>query len=261
MPVFNGEPYIKESIESVVGQSYTDWELIIVDNCSTDGTVEIIKRYQLLYPNIRLYHTLVNSGGPAVPRNIGVQRSKGKYLAFIDADDVWFTDKLSIQIDYVFKNNIICSLADRIDENGKLIFTNKCGSDYELDICKIITENVVVNSSVVVHKDLFLSVMFDEDNLLNGLEDYNSYMRYLMLYGNGVLISRPLLSYRVLSSSLGSETEGAKRLAKSVYCLVKSSLVAGKYDCLIYGLIARVRSYIKYIFLYRVFFPIFKKIK
>jgi len=246
MSVYNGELYIKETIKSVINQSYKNWELIIVDNCSTDKTIDILNDFQSRYDNIKVYITESNSDGPAVPRNIGIQKSKGKYLAFLDSDDIWYENKLAIQLDYIKKYNLVCSLSNKIDDEGMMISEESTVADQLIDLSALVMRNKIVHSSVVVHKDLFLSIMFDEDKLINGLEDINAYRRYLALHSNGVLIGRPLISNRVLSSSLGSGIKGEKRLAKGIYSLAKSMIVTDTYDGILMCLLIKIRSYIKY---------------
>ncbi len=247
MSVYNGELYVKETIKSVINQSYKNWELIIVDNCSTDKTIDILNNFQSINDNIKVYVTEFNSGGPAIPRNIGIKKTKGKYLAFLDSDDIWYENKLTIQLDYIKKYNLVCSLSNKIDEKGLMIYEQSTVSDQLIDLSALVMRNKIVHSSVVVHKNLFLSIMFDEDKLLNGLEDINAYRRYLALQSNGVLIGRPLISNRVLSSSLGSEIKGEKRLAKGIYSLVKSMIVTDRYDGILICLLSHIRTYIKYL--------------
>ena len=249
MPAYNAEAHISESIQSVIGQSLHNWELIIVDNCSTDSTLKIANSFQLHYSNIRVYSVESNSGGPAYPRNIGVRKSKGKYVAFIDSDDIWDINKLSDQLPHLGKFNLVCSLSDKIDDDGNLVKSSRCTKNKELDVCSVIYRNSIINSSVIVHRELFLSVLFDEDKLLIGLEDYNAYIRYLALYGNAFMVGKPLVKYRVSMLSLGSAITGEKRLVLSLYCLTKSIINTSAYQCVVKGILIRIRSYVKYKFL------------
>ena len=247
MSVYNGELYIKETIESVINQSYKNWELIIVDNCSQDGTIDILNNFQSRYDNIKVHVTESNTGGPAIPRNIGIKKSNGTYLAFLDSDDIWYEDKLKIQLGYVNKYVLICSLANRIDEDGKLISSETTMSDQLINLSALAMRNKIIHSSVLVHKDLFLKIMFDEDKFLNGLEDINAYRRYLASHGNGVLVGKPLIEHRVLSHSLGSNIVGEKRFAKGIYGLTKSMIASDRYDRILLCLLIKIRSHIKYL--------------
>lgn len=119
MPSYNTADYIAESIQSVLEQSYTDWELIVVDDCSTDNTDEVIKPY-LTDGRIKYYKNEKNSGA-AVSRNHALREAKGKWIAFLDSDDLWMPDKLEKQICFMEKNGYSFSYTNyiEIDENSK----------------------------------------------------------------------------------------------------------------------------------------------
>ena len=250
MPTYNSESHVQDSIQSVINQSLHNWELIIVDNCSTDGTVDIIKKIQSSHSNIQLYSTDFNSGGPATPRNIGIKESLGEFLAFIDSDDVWHKEKLEVQSKYLDKYNLVCSSADYVDNFGCVIKTTSKNNDIELTLCSVVCKNRIITSSVIVHKDLFLKIMFDSDPMLIGFEDYNAYIKYISQFGSGCLIGKPLLSWRVSDSSLGLSISGKKRLLSSLYCLSKSCLAIDGYQCVITGILVRLRSYLKHLILH-----------
>ena len=118
MPAYNGGAYIEESIKSVQAQTYTNWELIIVDDCSTDNTVEEISNF-LEDKRIRFLRNERNSGA-AVSRNYALREATGKWIAFLDADDVWLPEKLEKQLDFMIQNNYRFTYTDyRIRLNGE----------------------------------------------------------------------------------------------------------------------------------------------
>ena len=118
MPSYNTAGYIRESIESVLYQSYPYWELIIVDDCSTDNTDEIIKPY-LTDDRIRYLKNEKNSGA-AVSRNYALREAKGKWIAFLDSDDLWHPEKLEKQIEFMISNGYKFTCTDyRIQLNGE----------------------------------------------------------------------------------------------------------------------------------------------
>ncbi len=121
MPSYNTAKYIAESIESVQKQTYRYWELIIVDDCSDDGTDEVVKAYGT-DNRIKYIKNAVNSGA-AVARNIALQEAKGRWIAFLDSDDLWEPTKLEKQITFMVENSYSFSYAayEEIDEESKPI--------------------------------------------------------------------------------------------------------------------------------------------
>ena len=121
MPVYNTEAFLAESIESVLIQTYRWWELLIVDDCSTDGSASVIKAFTEKDSRIKYLKTDVHSGSPALPRNIGIEHAQGRYMAFLDSDDVWLSDKLEKQVG-LFEDSrtavVYCDY-ERIAEDGR----------------------------------------------------------------------------------------------------------------------------------------------
>ncbi|ENE5197856.1 glycosyltransferase family 2 protein [Vibrio parahaemolyticus] len=104
MPTYNSEKTVVESINSVLEQTYRNWELIIIDDKSTDDTWEIITKYSTLHSNIYTFQNGLNKGAGA-SRNTAIEKSKGRFIAFLDSDDLWMKEKLSEQIAFMLKNN------------------------------------------------------------------------------------------------------------------------------------------------------------
>lgn len=119
-PLYNSEKYIAETIESVLAQTYTNWEMIIVDDCSKDNGVRIVEEYQKKDKRIKLYKNEINKGG-AGTRNVAIEKADGKYIAFLDSDDLWKKEKLEKQTS--FMESLDCSFSytkyERISEDGK----------------------------------------------------------------------------------------------------------------------------------------------
>ena len=103
-PSYNSAKFIAETIESVLAQTYTNWELLITDDCSTDNTVEIINKYVNQDSRIKLFCLGKNSGA-ATARNNSIEQAKGRFIAFLDSDDLWKPEKLEKQVDVMIKNN------------------------------------------------------------------------------------------------------------------------------------------------------------
>ena len=105
-PVYNAATFIRQTIEMVQAQTYTDWELLLVDDGSKDGSAEVIESYLKENPDARI--RLINKGcneGAALTRNRGIKEAKGRYIAFLDADDVWLADKLETQMAFMERKN------------------------------------------------------------------------------------------------------------------------------------------------------------
>lgn len=104
VPVYNAEQFLKDTIKSVEEQTYSNWELIFVNDCSEDNSVQIIENAMKQNSKIKLIQ-LKNNSGAAIARNTGMKEAKGRYIAFIDADDTWNKEKLEKQIKFMQKNN------------------------------------------------------------------------------------------------------------------------------------------------------------
>lgn len=122
-PSYNTAKYIQETIESVLAQTYTNWEMIIVDDCSSDNTDEVVKPY-LKDSRIRYFKNEKNSGA-AVTRNKALREAKGKWIAFLDSDDLWMPKKLERQIKFMEENGYHFSYTNysEIDDDGKSLGT------------------------------------------------------------------------------------------------------------------------------------------
>lgn len=120
MPTYNCADYIAQSIESVIAQTVTDWEIEIVDDCSTDNTKEVLAPYLAQYPSIH-YYCLQQNGGPAVARTEAIKRSRGHYVAFLDSDDLWLPEKLERQLSFMKETgaSFSCTAYSQMDAEGR----------------------------------------------------------------------------------------------------------------------------------------------
>lgn len=122
MPCHNGASFIAEAINSVLIQSFSDWELLVIDDCSSDDSVEIIQSFADKDNRIKLLHTEQSTGYPSDVRNIGIQMTTGRYIAFLDCDDKWLPLKLERQLP-LFENSdtaVVFSWYKKMDEDGNL---------------------------------------------------------------------------------------------------------------------------------------------
>ena len=120
MPYYNAEKYINETVGAIIAQTYKDWELIIVDDCSSDPeTTQVLKDVQALDSRITILRAEKN-GGAGLARNIGIKQAKGRYLAFCDSDDWWYPTKLEEQLKFMTKNGYELTCTYYEDANEKL---------------------------------------------------------------------------------------------------------------------------------------------
>jgi glycosyltransferase involved in cell wall biosynthesis len=200
IPAYNAEKYIRESIDSVLTQTFKNYEIIVVDDGSTDSTGIII---QQSYPSVR--YIFQKNGGPAKARNVGIKEARGEYIAFLDADDVWMPTKLEKQIHYFNQHpeiSFVFTENSMFDEKG--IIRHTLGKRERL-LKKDVVRNIFMSSylatpTVMVQKKVFEEVGYFEENLI-AAEDDNMWMRIAMKF-KVALIDEPLTMVRITRSSL-----------------------------------------------------------
>ena len=152
-PLYNSINYIEESVQSVVNQTYENWEMILVDDCSSDGSLELINKIAKIEKRLKIIQNKENQGS-GISRNKAIKLAKGKYIAFLDSDDLWHKDKLKIQIDLMEKNNWSFSHTSYgyISEKGKI--PEKCKLSKEYRRGK--TPSDPMPSPMFIAQDLFI---------------------------------------------------------------------------------------------------------
>jgi teichuronic acid biosynthesis glycosyltransferase TuaG len=208
MPAYNAEKYIAESIESVINQSYPNWELLIIDDGSTDRTKDLVEQFLLIDTRIFYYYQSNAKQGKA--RNLGIEKSKGELLAFIDSDDLWLENKLEIQVkeidekkvDLVFCDSFIFNDDDSQNCQKKVDVETRyyAGEDaiqlfIECNRIPILT--VVAKKSVIVATGGFI-----EDNIVQYGEDYHLWLKLLLTGSVFYSTDLVLAKYRVHSESV-----------------------------------------------------------
>ena len=179
IPTYKRVKKLKRAIDSVLNQTFINWEIIIIDNHSDDGTKELIDNYN--NPKIKIL-LIRNNGNIAKSRNLGIKKSKGKYLALLDSDDLWTSNKLKICIKALSKKTKIVYHDMYIQNNIKQIIFKKSGMCR--DLIKPIYDDLIINgpafptSSVVIEKNIFKKIgYFDEKKNLITWEDYDAWIR------------------------------------------------------------------------------------
>ena len=207
IPTFNRSKELKRAIKSVVDQTYTSWELLIIDNYSTDDTQKIVDSFR---DNRISLIQIENSGVVAMSRNKGIEQSKGKYLAFLDSDDWWVKEKLQKSIEFLESGSDIVYHDLKVKyEDPFLFFSSKRARTRELEspIFKdlMFKGNAITNSSVVVRKSLIQEINgFSEDKDMVGCEDFDGWIRLSKLTERFKKINSTLGFYSVGTSNLSS---------------------------------------------------------
>jgi teichuronic acid biosynthesis glycosyltransferase TuaG len=188
MPAFNAESYLAESVCSVLNQSYTKWELVIIDDGSTDRTADVAQALSSADSRIKCFSQ--PNGGQGRARNAGLSRATGEAVAFLDSDDLWLSDKLRLQVaallennaDVVFSDGFIFQGDDAADEtvtfgeaNRLMLFGRLSGAEMFERLCVV---NVIPVLSVLVrHAALKAVGNFNADRRFQNCEDYDLWLR------------------------------------------------------------------------------------
>lgn len=201
IPAYNAERYLAETVRSVLDQTYGDYEVIVVDDGSNDGTLGVARS---LEPRIK---TLTKSnGGPASARNLAIKNSQGDYIAFLDSDDLWMKDKLEEQVALLEKNPTLGLVYGEAlmftGNNGELKIRDKIGFTADPSFRSLLFGDYIPNSTVVIRRACADQVgLLNESRGLIGVEDYEYWMRvakHFTIAG----ISRPLAYYRIREGNL-----------------------------------------------------------
>lgn len=198
---YNSERFIEYTIESIISQTYQNWELIIVDDCSTDKSVAIINDYIKNDTRIKLILLSENSG-TGVARNKAIEMSNGSYIAFLDSDDAWLPNKLELQIEFMNKNNFNFTFTsyNRIDEDGK-------------DLNSIITckKTLSYNQMLYSNKVGCLTAMYNAENLgkiympiIRKRQDYALWLKLLKIEKRAYGLDIVLAKYRIRRNSISN---------------------------------------------------------
>lgn len=215
MPVYNADRFLREAVDSVVSQTYRNWELLILDDCSTDKSLQIAHEYEQMDCRIRVVESEHNSGVAKV-RNRGIREAKGEYIAFLDSDDIWTPDKLEKQVELAKQANanvVYCSY-DFLDENSVQInkpFIVPAETNYK----KMLACNVIGCSAAMVDSRLLKQHPF---NVNFYHEDYVLWMELLSI--PGVVAAgdtQVLMHYRRVSGSRSNNKEKAAKERWNIY--------------------------------------------
>lgn len=219
MPVYNAEKYIKRAIESILNQTFQDFELLIIDDGSQDNSIEIANSFKT--NKIRLFYTGKQSGAAAA-RNLGIAQAKGKYIAFLDADDEAYPERLATQVAFLDANLAIDLLASWIkvfdNQGNKLPYIQTVVPFHHLPI-KLLFQNCFALSSVMLRKKGLTHLEFD--NAFAPAEDYALWARLSYTCQMAIL---PIILVKYLSHSEGISQKKPEIMTKMVFQIIHSLL-------------------------------------
>ena len=212
IPAYNAEATIKASIDSVLMQTFTDWELIIVDDCSTDSTVSIAMAFAAEDSRIRLLQNPKNAG-VAATRNKALSHAQGKWIAFLDSDDLWRSDKLELQLQFAEEMDakITYTGTAYMNATGEM-FNYYLPAVTKLSYKALLRRNLMSCSSVMVRRDVM--VPFPQGYMH---EDYAVWMQILRNEGCAYGLDEPLLIYRMSGQSKSSNRVRSAKMTYNAY--------------------------------------------
>ncbi|AUN96840.1 glycosyl transferase [Bacteriovorax stolpii] len=213
-PAYGTERFIAETIESVIAQTYPHWELLIADDCSPDNLASVVKSYAEKDPRVK-YLRMEKNGGPANARNLSLKNAKGKYIAFLDSDDLWHPEKLEKQISFMQKNDYAFTYTSyqRIKMEGeKYPFINH--------VPEKITYSGLLKNTVIST----LTVILDKSKINNiqmtpgwGYDDYVLWLEILKTGIDAHGLNENLALYRVMEQSVSSNKPRALKWVWHIY--------------------------------------------
>jgi len=214
MPAYNADKTIETAICSVLTQTYKNFELIIIDDCSSDATAAIIEKYANKNSAICICRNDCNKG-IAYSRNTGIAAAKGEWIAFLDSDDLWREDKLQKQVDFIRETGAVISYTASafIDADG-----HSCEytlpAQYKITYKDLLKRNLMSCSSVIVRRDIMQKIKMSGGMMH---EDYAAWLQILRETNFAFGLNEPLLTYRVSKNSWSGNRLKSARMIFETY--------------------------------------------
>lgn len=227
VPAYNASEYMAATIESIRAQTYPNWHAWIVDDCSTDDTLEVARRLTEGDERFSVHQTDANSG-PGAGRNYVIARAPGPYIAFLDADDVWTSEKLERQIEFIRSNEAVLTFTSyqKIDASGTVI-SPVIHAPARIEHKKLLLSNFLACSTVV------MDLRKTGRELMPPIRKRQDHAYWLHLTKKGIAargLDEPLLYYRVHPGSVSSNKLTAARYSWYLYRRIeKMGLVRSVY--------------------------------
>ena len=239
-PVYNASHFLEKTAESVFNQTYSDWEWILVDDCSTDNSWDMLQELKNRDCRVRIYKNSVNVK-QGKTRNFAIEKASGRFIAFLDSDDIWHNDKLKIQIKFMLDNNYYFTHTScgYLDEQG-----NKIKSTFR--VSPIVNYQHLLKSTEI----LCLTAVYDSEKIgkyyMPEYDTREDYVLWLSILKNGINcygIDKELAYYRLVK---GSHSSKKARLILMHVTLLKKTQGLNTIQALYYTMHWAVRGFVKY---------------
>lgn len=243
-PLYNAERYILETANSVFSQTLVDFEWLIVNDCSKDKSLEIVNDLGKKDSRIKVLDLNKNSG-PIIARNNALEVAQGRFIAFLDADDIWMPQKLELQLNLMLEQNVVLSYTGfkKITKDGDLKNNKMMNVPLLSTYHSILKSDCIVASSAVYDTDITGNIKQDVDSLL-GKDDFDFFLMILKSYGNAVGVNQELTHLRVFKESLtGNKLKSAKKQWVFYREYLKLNTLQSCYNFVFYA----IKGLIKYI--------------
>lgn len=223
IPCFNGAAFLEQTVSSVLAQSYTSFEVIVVDDRSTDRSVQIVRDFIDRDARVKLIEMSRNTGAPAAPRNAGVRAARGTWVAFLDADDVWHPRKLEYQMRSLQKSGArMCSTRMRdLRTDARVDFSEppaQCAMQ-RIDLHMQLLKYRTPTSSIVISRELAVANPFNEDLRFKAREDTDCFIRVHEYMDHSIKLLYPFVLYRMQHSQIsGNKLRMASRHLNMLKC-------------------------------------------
>ncbi len=199
-PAYNAEKFISDTIDSIIKQTYTNWELLITDDCSTDETWELLQKYAANDERIKIFRLEKNSG-PGITRNNSIKHSKGRFIAFCDSDDLWIPEKLEKQIHFLQENDVPFTFSsyqkiNELGEKGGIVIAPK-----ELSYNTLLKTCPIGCLTAIYDTEKIGKVYMPE---IRKRQDYGLWLKIFKIIGSTNGMDDVLAIYRVRTNSVSS---------------------------------------------------------
>lgn len=239
-PTFNSSSHLPETIRSVVEQDFQSWEHLVVDDCSSDNTADLIREYAERDGRVRAYYLKENRGA-AYARNVAIEQARGRYIAFIDSDDLWETDKLSKQL------NLFKTTNASLVYGGYYWLNDETGRRRVIKVPERITYGQLLNATVIatvtaVYDTAVVGKVYMPE--LRQRQDYGLWLSILRNGGEARALTSPVATLRRYNGSLSSNIRRSLRFTWQVYRDVeKLSFTRSCYHFANYGVRALLKRF------------------